>query len=187
MNYQKLSTLTISLIGFYSVFSAIIVSGMQFMFLVVAPFQENGFEIFGYTAIALIPQFLAPLLFGIILVKRSARISKWLLSKVEVGEEEKIEGIRIEDMSFLLFSLLGLYMISTTFPDALKLFAAWFSFMASAPATFGPVDDGFWNGRSPEVAYHIGAMSFSLFVFFRGLSISRFVLASRKKYAQASV
>lgn len=184
MNYKKLSTLAISLIGFYAIFSAILVSGMQFMILVVAPFQPNDFELAGYTSIALIPQLIVPLLFGVILIKKSARISEWILSKVEIENEEKIEGIKIEDMSFLLFSLLGLYMISTTFPDALKLFAAWFSFMASEPATLGYGEGGFWEGRFPEVAYHICAMSFSAFVFFRGLSVSRFVMASRKKHAQ---
>ncbi|MDQ8205811.1 hypothetical protein [Pelagicoccus sp. SDUM812003] len=181
MNYQKLSTLTISLIGFYSIFSAIIISGMQVLILVMAPFQPNGWEMAGYTSMALIPQFLAPLIFGIVIIRKSAKISRWLLAKIEVEGEEKIEGIRFEDMSFLLFSLLGLYMISTTFPDALRLFAAWFSYLASSPGTLVYGDDGFWDGRFPEVAYHIAAMSFSVFVFSRGLSISRFVNACRKK------
>ncbi len=186
MNYQKLSTLAISLIGFYSIFSAILVSGMQVLILVMAPFQQDGFEVAGYASIALIPQFVAPLIFGIILVRKSAKISSWLLSNVEVKGEEKIEGLKIEDLSFLLFSLLGLYMISTTFPDALRLFAAWFSYTASSTGTLGYGEDDFWDGRFPEVVYHVAAMSFSAFVFFRGLSISRFVIASRKIYVQHS-
>ncbi len=180
MNFQKLSTLAISLIGFYSIFTAILVSGMQFVVLLMSLFQTDGLQMAGFTTLALIPQFAMPLVFGIILIRKSGKIGQWLLSKIEVEEREEIKSMNIEDTSFLLFSVLGLYMISSTFPDGLMLFAAWFSAMAAETSTTGITSDGFWDGRFPEVVYHLSAIGFSCFVFFKGISVSRFVLSLRK-------
>lgn len=180
MKLQNLSTLTISLIGFYSIFSAIVVSGMSVMIIILAPFQNNGLEIAAYSTFALLPQFVIPFIFGIALIRKSSQISHWLFSKIKVDSEEEINGIRFEDISFILFALLGLYMLASTIPEALKLFAAWFTYQAAEPASLGLHQNGFWDGKLPEVVYHICAIGFSSFTFFQSASISRFIISIRR-------
>lgn len=188
MKFKQLSTLAISLIGFYSIFSAILNSGIQFMTLVIAPFQNNGLAVYGYMAVTLVSQFAFPLIFGIFLVRKSARISDWLFAKIHVDPDEGIEGIAFENLSFLLFSALGLYMLSVTAPGALKLLMEWFSERAGLIVRPGGVtNETFWDRKLPDAVYHAAANAFAAFVFFRGLSVSKFVLAIRRKSIQHDI
>lgn len=180
LDYQKLGSLAIALIGFYTIFSVIVASGATFMIFVLSIFTGDLRD-FGYAILTLIPQFLVPLFFGIILIRKSAKLSGWLLSRVEIQREEEVEGLGIEDVSFLLFTLLGLYMLTMTVLPVLQLFAAWFTVMARETSIYGVAPDTFWNGRLPEIVSHAAAIGFSAFVFFRGASVSRFVLSLRKR------
>lgn len=181
MTFKQISTLAIALIGFYSIFSAILVSGVQFLILIFSLFGESPVATATQYSLILIPQFAVPLVFGIILVRRSARLSDWLLRKIGADASHRVAGIGMEQLSFLLLSALGLYMLSVAVPDALELFAAWFAASATETAAMArSAGDDFWGGRFPEVIYHSTAVGFAAFVFFRGASVSRFVLAIRK-------
>ena len=182
MTSKQISTLLIALIGLNAIFNAILLSGLQFSVVVLSLFQDGG-ESVAFSSLVLIPQFLVPLLFGIILLRTSPRLADWLLAKTGVDTGKPASWPTLEDASFLIFSALGLYMLSVTAPDALKLLAAWFHFLASEPGYLGAGgEDGFWSGRFPEAVYHAAAVGFSAFVFFRGASLSRFLLSLRKTH-----
>lgn len=181
MGFKNLSSLAISLIGFYSIFSAILLSGTQLSILVFSLFQQDALAVVGFMFLALIPQFMVPAIFGVILIRKSAALSGWLLSKVPITPEETIGEMRIEVLAFLSFSTLGLYMLSTTIPSALMLYAGWFSTMAAESRPMGITSDGFWDDRLPEFVYHFCAIGFSCIVFFKSVSLSRFVVSLRNQ------
>jgi hypothetical protein len=176
MRFKALTALLISLIGFYSIFSAILVAGLPVVLFVMSPFQNGGVEYVGFTTLMFIPQFVPPFLLGLFLVGKAPRIAQWFLARIEVDGDQEAGSMDFEDLSFLAFSLLGLYMLSTTVPDAFKMFAAWFQAKAAETANISGISsDDFWHQQVPELTYHVIAIGFAVFVFLRGKSISRFV------------
>jgi hypothetical protein len=187
MRFKALATLLISLIGFYSIFSAILIAGMPLLLLVMAPFQGDGIEYVGFTTLMCIPQFVLLFLLGLFLIRKAPRLGEWMLARAGVAEEQEAGGMSLQDLSFLCFSLLGLYMLSTTVPDGLRTLAAWFQAKAAETQMYSGISsDGFWRQRFPELIYHAAAIGFASFVFIRGRSIGRFVASLRSAGTRSS-
>jgi hypothetical protein len=182
MKLKALAALLISLIGFYSIFSAILVAGIPLIMLIMAPFQSDGIDYVGFMTLMCIPQFGLPFLFGVFLIRKAAWFSHWLLARIGLNDDQTTGGVNVEDVSFLGFSLLGIYMLSITIPNALQVLAAWFQAKASETMIYsglGISSENFWSERFPDLLFHTVSIGFAAFVFFRGKSIARFVLSLR--------
>jgi len=182
MKPKPFASLIISLIGLYSIFSAILVAGLPLITLLLMPFTSAlDFRMVSDTLLMCIPQFLIPLGFGLFLFIKSERIASWVLLKTGIPSDESIFPVCECDLGSLAFALLGVFLLATTIPGGLREIAVWFQIKAAMAGNISGIsDDHFWHDRIPYIIYHISAIGFSLFVFFRSKSISKFVASIRR-------
>lgn len=90
----------------------------------------------------------------------------------------------LEKVSSLAFALLGLYLLGESVPSALSTVGLRFHMKAGESTIFSHMNglsfQEFWNIQFPTIVYHIATIGFSLFVFLRGKSLSKFVWSLRK-------
>lgn len=182
MKFKQLTTLLIALIGYYSIFSAIVTAMNPVIYLLLSPFVDDGLMYAGIASVSTFTFLVLPLVFGILLVRNSTRLSNFMIEKIDVDKEESIEFVSYEVLSFVLITTLGLYMLVITIPDALSVFALWFQTMAAETGNYPGLEHGvFWRDRIPDIVYHITSIGFAAFIFFKGKSISKFVSSLKKQ------
>lgn len=182
MKPKPFASLIISIIGLYSIFSAILVAGMPLILLIMMVFfRGQSFEAAGYTALMCIPQFILPLGLGIFLLRKAERIADWILKRANIHPDESVFPVFEGDFGGFAFSLLGIFMMVTTIPGGLQDIAAWFQIKAAETRSIlGVGNDHFWSDRFPVVVYHLSSIGFSVFVFLRGKRIAKFVTSIRQ-------
>ena len=151
------------------------------MMLAMSAFSPGQLELAGYTALVCIPQFVLPFLLGLFFIRKAQWLADKILSRAGHIEDQDKQAVNVDYTALPWFSLLGLYMLSTTIPDALRLLAAWFQAKAAETQLYSGISSqGFVQERFPEIVYHVAAIGFATFVFLQGMSVSRFVLSLRK-------
>lgn len=181
MKLKNLTSAVIGLIGLYAIYSALLIAGLPVMLLVMSFLRSSSdFRAIGLTTMMCIPQFILPLALGVFLFARASKVASWILPQSEVEDQSLPCAVSIPEVSFLLTSLLGVFMLSTTIPAALQTLAAWFQAMAADTWSMSGISsEDFWQDSFPTVVYHVSAISFAAFVLLRGKSISRFLLSLR--------
>ena len=186
MRFQILGTFGIALIGIHVIFSAVIFSAPFISSLVVGAVTRGGSAHVESMALLLIPDFIIPLVFGMVLILKAANVSRCGYSKTQDNSHQARAGTGVESASYLLFSLLGLFMVSNALPGALKLVAKWLMLMPKGVAfSLGISRNQIWSGHLVReiVIDHVFPIGFGCFVFFGGRRISRFVLSLGKNGA----
>jgi len=182
MKPKPFASLIISLVGLYSIFSAILIAGMPLLLLLMTPFVGGqNFSMAGSTLLICIPQFLLSLGFGLFLFIKAERIASWVLLKTGIPPDENIFPVCEGDLGSLAFALLGVFMLATTIPSGLREIAAWFQVKAAIAGNISVLNTyHFWRDHIPNIIYHIAAIGISAFVFFRSKSMAKFVASIRK-------
>ena len=185
MKTKNLAALSIGLIGFYSIFSALFVGGMPVIAMItsfIIPIESDEMSIAVGTAAVSVPIFVVPFILGLIFIMKAKKLSEWLCRIIGLDQNQDIGVIKLRELSFVLYSMLGIFMLSRTVPEAFHLLTWGFIQKAQASMSYtssGPFEQ-LPEERIPDLVYHIIAVGFSAFVFFRSVSISNFLWALRK-------
>ncbi len=176
MKTKPFATLVITLIGFYSIFSGVLMSGSFITTIVMSLFSPDRAAMFGMGAFGIAPSLVAIVL-GIVLIRKAAVFAARLFPADEVVADS---GVNIETLRECAFSLLGLFCLINTVPGALH-FAAdqWLARMPSLSHVVRTQEEFFPN-QLPSIVYHVSAVGFSLYVFLHGKKISGFTESLRR-------
>lgn len=183
MKLNQLIRAILNLLGIYTIFTAIVTSGMSVILIPITMIYQGieKMEATGFSILMVLFQLFLPLTLGILLVWQSKRMTAWVLASSGIDIECDTERLELKEFPFIAFSLLGLYMLSQTIPSLCHFIAYVFQAKVQEASYMTTTDGRFLENHLQDIVYHTIAVGFSFWVFMKGKSFGKFALALKKR------
>lgn len=182
MKVRDISNLLLTLIGLGVIIRAIFVSATISAFFLTMFSDQMAIDGAGsplmeksYYIVLFITQVIIPVVFGLVLIFCSKRITNWILRWVS-NDDRTIGNINPYQISHLAFVLLGVFLLATTLPDAAGYIGRFFSETMRTYA-FAPPDikRGLYYQALGQGVSHLLAVGFSLGIIWKAKALAGFV------------